>query len=61
MNCTICGISVFKKPLYRNNPKGVIPADWRCEDDLDEDAPKRDKTLIDITKVFYEKEPIRDV
>lgn len=30
MKCEICGVSCFKEPLYRNAPKGVVPAKWRC-------------------------------
>jgi hypothetical protein len=29
MNCSKCGVSSNKEPLYRNNANGKT-ADWRC-------------------------------
>lgn len=48
-NCEICGISVMKKPLYRNAPKGVTPARWRCLEHLDPEY-KPDPTVQEISE-----------
>jgi hypothetical protein len=34
--CTICKIPATKEAIYRNSPKGTIPADWRCWKHLDD-------------------------
>ena len=35
MHCSICYISCFDEPLFRNNPIGEDKADWRCQRHLD--------------------------
>lgn len=35
MQCSVCQISCFDEPLYRNNPVGEDKADWRCQRHLD--------------------------
>lgn len=47
--CTICNVSCYSKPLYRNNPTGIIPADWRCIDHLDKPP---DKTIKEIAETI---------
>ena len=39
MNCKKCGVSVFKKPLERVNPKGELGI-WWCHDCLKEHEPE---------------------
>lgn len=33
--CSACHISCFDEPLFRNNPVGEEPPDWRCQRHLD--------------------------
>lgn len=35
MNCSVCNVSCFDEPLFRNNPVGEEKADWRCQRHLD--------------------------
>lgn len=52
--CTVCGKSIFDKPyeaLYRNNPKGEVPADYRC---LKHCKKKPKKEEVKITSVITE-------
>ena len=51
MNCSKCGISCFKQPLHRNNPKGEVPADMRCLDCLDKNI-KVDPIVKDICEII---------
>jgi hypothetical protein len=48
MKCSQCNITRDDEPLYRNNPKGVIPADWRCEKHLDHPPDPDVKKISDI-------------
>lgn len=44
--CSVCGVDMADKPLYRSNPKGQ-PAIWKCEDCIEK--PDSDlKELVDI-------------
>ena len=49
-NCSVCDVSVFKEPLYRNGPQGVIGVEWRCIKHVDpEYIPDNDtRELCDL-------------
>jgi len=54
--CTVCKVSCEVEPLYRNNAKGVVPADMRCFKDLDNpEAIAEAEKLIEtgIPDIFY--------
>lgn len=58
--CNNCGVSVFKKPLSRVNPKGEKGIFW-CDDCIKKNEPelykniKEDESDIekDLKKIFY--------
>ncbi len=43
MKCSQCDAGF---PLYRNNPKGEVPADWRCEAHLDKPLDPELKGIV---------------
>lgn len=47
MKCKKCGVSISKKPLYRNNEVGVS-GEWYCYDCVDVEPDKDTKKLVDI-------------
>ena len=52
-NCSVCNVSVFEKPLYRNGPVGVIDVPWSCIDHVDaEYYPNR--ATQDICNIIIE-------
>jgi hypothetical protein len=51
--CSICGVSVQLKPLYRNDPKGIPTDDWRCIKCLDEQY-KPDAETIKLVDIISE-------
>jgi len=40
MNCKICNISMFDKPLSRTNPTGQSDAGWMCQDCIKHKEPE---------------------
>ncbi len=55
--CLTCGVSVAKKPLFRNAPKGV-PAKWSCEDCMII-KPEKDQFLKTLEDFAYSRKPAR--
>ena len=52
--CEICGTSLAQAPLYRENPKGLGPAVWRCKAHLSEQPDQEVETLMDM--IYEDKE-----
>lgn len=59
MKCEVCGRSVVTEniTLYRVNPKGVVPAVWRCKECYDAPglSPAIDPVVRDITDLITER------
>ncbi len=47
MNCVVCGVSAFKKPLSRTNPIGSENAGFMCQDCIKIKEPELYKNLKD--------------
>lgn len=45
MNCTICDVSFFDKPLHRTRPTGQPDAGWMCEECLNKNEPELHNNL----------------
>jgi hypothetical protein len=49
--CEICKRSVWETCLFRANPKGVVPAIWRCREHT---TTEIDPVVEDITRIIEE-------
>ena len=53
--CADCGISVMKAHLHRANPKGEVPAIWKCENCFGKPIPKETKELLNTIAPIKKK------
>ncbi|MGD9156846.1 MAG: hypothetical protein PVG39_00430 [Desulfobacteraceae bacterium] len=48
MHCSVCYVSCFDEPLFRNNPVGEEKPDWRCQCHLDRNIDENEAILCNL-------------